>query len=688
MDLSGIRGQLTEREIDTILVKAQMRYGESVRQEIVETVDLQENLDTYTFDFVNFGKHYVTVSCQKENETVSVWNEFVVGIGAQEYNIAYLNATFPVVLFTLSLWENQNSITKGAKGNPIPTFCVFERANSWNWEKLPEHVYRLPYAEEECYQELNSKAWVENRDAMAAYVKDLYEISPNARFYLYTVDNYSEHIPMMMDANRIPQSQYDAVLLSDGAGTYVVFNRVYQDDLDGSKYRSMCEKWETCRRSSFEQGVYVPIEGEAQGLPEYAAVAAAQDNVAWWVARTNGTFQIPNEDLLAQTVGLCTVKGVADMLADLIDLDQEKSLKELYRFDQDMFTDSREAGKPVMLFLGTHVPSEQHFTDYASLMMDYYGDSFQYYYKGHPGTPTALYPDKQKQLQTLGMADIDSSIPAELILFFFPDIYLCGYDSSTYLSVEKKQMACGLFGKNKADGRKLDYGKLMDFFATPVNEQDLVYGELYKEKESCYLVEFQDFSEKDCAIYDADTRDFTYYKKTDGGFRVVKQPSTAVLETGNTFKIDGDTYKVTKSGSVPQAMFLKTSAARAKVKIPAVVKKDGISYKVTAIADQALRLDKTIKTLIIGNHVTVIGARAFANCWQLKKVTIGTGLKRIGKEAFRGCQKLKAVTIRSEKLKKVGTGAFRGSKPGIRIAVPGKCIRSYQKFFQNDLVTF
>ncbi len=59
--------------------------------------------------------------------------------------------------------------------------------------------------------------------------------------------------------------------------------------------------------------------------------------------------------------------------------------------------------------------------------------------------------------------------------------------------------------------------KLMDFFATPANEQDLVYGELYKEKESCYLVEFQDFSEKDCAIYDADTRDFTYYKKTDGG---------------------------------------------------------------------------------------------------------------------------------------------------------------------------
>ena len=212
---------------------------------------------------------------------MSVWDEFVVGIGAQEYNIAYLNATFPVVLFTLSLWENQNSITKGAKGNPIPTFCVFERANSWNWEKLPEHVYRLPYAEEECYQELNSKAWVENRDAMAAYVKDLYEISPNARFHLYTVDNYSEHIPMMMDANRIPQSQYDAVLLSDGAGTYAVFDRVYQDDLDGSKYRSMCEKWETCRRSSFEQGVYVPIEGEAQGLPEYAAVAAAQDNVAW-----------------------------------------------------------------------------------------------------------------------------------------------------------------------------------------------------------------------------------------------------------------------------------------------------------------------------------------------------------------------------------------------------------------------
>lgn len=53
--------------------------------------------------------------------------------------------------------------------------------------------------------------------------------------------------------------------------------------------------------------------------------------------------------------------------------------------------------------------------------MDYYGDSFQYYYRGHSGTPTVLYPDKAEQLQKLEMTDVNSSISAELSLFFFPE---------------------------------------------------------------------------------------------------------------------------------------------------------------------------------------------------------------------------------------------------------------------------
>ncbi len=83
---------------------------------------------------------------------------------------------------------------------------------------------------------------------------------------------------------------------------------------------------------------------------------------------------------------------------------------------------------------GTYVSYEQNFDDYANLTEVIYGDDYLYYYKGHPNTPTGMYPQKQEQLDRLGITDVDSSVAAELILFFNPEIGLSGYGSSTYNS--------------------------------------------------------------------------------------------------------------------------------------------------------------------------------------------------------------------------------------------------------------
>ena len=58
--------------------------------------------------------------------------------------------------------------------------------------------------------------------------------------------------------------------------------------------------------------------------------------------------------------------------------------------------------------------------------MTYYGNEYAYY-KGHPNTPTGLWPSKQDQLRSLGITDIDSSVAAELILFFNPEVAPSGY---------------------------------------------------------------------------------------------------------------------------------------------------------------------------------------------------------------------------------------------------------------------
>ncbi len=690
VDISGIRQELLKKGVDTISLEAQMRYADTVRRQVSHTIKLVDNMDVYQADLKNFGKHYVTLTYKKGDETIAVSKETIVGIAAQEYNIAYLNATFPVVLFTLSLWDNENCITKGAQGNPVPTFCVFERAYSWNWEKLPENVYRLPYADDTCYEMLNSSNWLENRANAAAYIKELYEISPDARFHLYTVDNYPEHIPMLFDANQIPQSQFDVVLLSDGSGTYSIFNSVFKDDMDGSKYRSLCTKWEECRRKSAEERRYVSIEDGEWGLQEYASVAAKEDNVSWWVARTNGTFQIDNTQLLEQVVGECTVKSASQMLTDIIDIGKTEEFKALYRFNNEMFTDAREAGKPIMLFLGTLLSVEHSFEDYANLTMNYYGDQFQYYYKGHPGTPTALYPDKISQLEKLEITDVDTNIPAELILFFFPDIYMCGYHSSTYLSVETEKMACGLFEHTKEEGEQLEYGKLMDFFAKQINLQHPEYGFLCKDQSHTYYVlEFNDTSKYDCAIYDATDDSLTFYKKSGNGYEIVErenteeQTSDAVpLKKGKRFSANGHTYQVTKSGTSAAVTFLKTKSKAAKVNIPAAVQKDGVVYQVTAIADQAMQANKKVISVTIGNHVASIGEKAFAGCTKLKKVKVGTGLKTIGKAAFSGDKNLTFFMFQSKNLSKVGKNALSNTKSAIKMKVPGEKISKYKNLFR------
>ena len=98
-------------------------------------------------------------------------------------------------------------------------------------------------------------------------------------------------------------------------------------------------------------------------------------------------------------------------------------------------------------------------------------------------------------------------------------------------------------------------------------------------------------------------------------------------------------YVVTskKSKTVQYSGAIKKNTST--VSIPATVKIDGVTYKVTSIQTNAFRNNKKIKKIIIGSNI-----------------------KKIGKNAFYGCKNLKSITIRSTKLteKMVGGNAFKG----------------------------
>ena len=96
--------------------------------------------------------------------------------------------------------------------------------------------------------------------------------------------------------------------------------------------------------------------------------------------------------------------------------------------------------------------------------------------------------------------------------------------------------------------------------------------------------------------------------------------------------------------------------------IPAVIKANGVTYKVTSI-----------------------GTKAFNGNKKLTKVTIGTNIKKISNNAFYKCKSLKMVIIKSVLLTKktANKKAFKGVDKKMVIKVPKKMKKAYVKIFKG-----
>ena len=144
-------------------------------------------------------------------------------------------------------------------------------------------------------------------------------------------------------------------------------------------------------------------------------------------------------------------------------------------------------------------------------------------------------------------------------------------------------------------------------------------------------------------------------------------------------------YKVTGNDTVEVKNMTAKGKAKSSVKIAKTIKANGKTYKVTAIAANALKGNKKVTSVSIGSNVEKIGKKAFANCTKLKTVTVnGNKLKTIGKNAFSGDKNLKAVNLKKVKtLKTVGKSAFKGVSKKITVRVPKNKKAAYVRIFKK-----
>ncbi|MFR1611074.1 MAG: leucine-rich repeat protein [Anaerobutyricum soehngenii] len=134
----------------------------------------------------------------------------------------------------------------------------------------------------------------------------------------------------------------------------------------------------------------------------------------------------------------------------------------------------------------------------------------------------------------------------------------------------------------------------------------------------------------------------------------------AYPKAGTKYTVAGCQYKVTKAGA--EVSLIKTNKKAKRVTIPAVIKVNGVTYKVTSI-----------------------GAKAFNGNKKLTKITVGTNIKKISNNAFFKCRSLKTVTIKSVLLTKktANKKAFKGISRKMVMKVPKKMKKVYVKIFKG-----
>ena len=137
---------------------------------------------------------------------------------------------------------------------------------------------------------------------------------------------------------------------------------------------------------------------------------------------------------------------------------------------------------------------------------------------------------------------------------------------------------------------------------------------------------------------------------------------TKLPAAGTTKTVGKAVYKVIKSDAKAgtAALVKLNNKNEKKFTVPATVKIDGVTFKVTEISKNAFRNNKKLRQVTIGKNVTKIGANAFS-----------------------GDKSLKKITIKSKFLKKVGKNAFKGIHKNCKIKVPAKKLASYKKLLNK-----
>ena len=111
--------------------------------------------------------------------------------------------------------------------------------------------------------------------------------------------------------------------------------------------------------------------------------------------------------------------------------------------------------------------------------------------------------------------------------------------------------------------------------------------------------------------------------------------------------------------------------------------KGTVSFVGLAKNVKKVTIGDTVKILGVKFKIVQIGDKALKNQTSVTSVTIGKNVTSIGKEAFYGTKKLKTITIKSTRITKVGSNAFKKVYSKAKIKVPKTKLKKYKTLMKS-----
>ena len=479
-----------------------------VENEIIRTYNIYNSTIGEKLIKVYYGMPKLYIKVQNYLFEKQIEKQFK--IPAKEILFAAFPATLDSLLFSLNIFN----ITKNFS---CPIYVFLSRYRMWNWTNLPENVFLFDILDENNYQKFN---YYKILDKLKIWINQIYQLNNSTLFNLFINDYHTYVIPICLFANNIPPENYKIYMLSDGTGSYLAFNKIFNDkDTYIQNYNNMKNKYYVFRdyirkRKSYDIDSRYSKNINYRDLRSYAYIILKEENnTFWWLTKIEGAFAPNNSEVLQELLNNPNIeeKNINSLFKSL-DKEQKEIIKDLFDLNSNFFEEAYKQNKSVMLIIGTHANVEKNLYDYCLTTQLFYKDNYIYYYKAHPSTPIEDDQKKINNLKNISVLFVDSNIPFEMILYFNPNISCSGYYSSSFLEVGKQNLK-SLFGQYKQEG---EYYDKFDYFCQYIKNNDKKYGQYLNGNSDGTVLEINnnkliDFK-YDFGIYLKNNKSIVYYK--------------------------------------------------------------------------------------------------------------------------------------------------------------------------------